>query len=414
MAVPTINAFINFSTGASFATAFAIGTGVLGEDVLSDALTPPLIVDVSSQVDKVDTKRGRDPQADQFQTGQLTLRIVDQNGDFNPQNTSSPYFGLLDPMRKVKITATWNSVEYPIFVGYITSYTTTTPKDVGDIVYTTISAVDAFRLAQNAQISTVADSGAGQLSGTRINKILDAIGWPNALRDVDPGQTTLLADPGSPRTGLEALQKVEISEYGALYVDALGNFTFQDRALTVSSIFGTPVVFNDNGTGIEYFNAIWVLNDVLVYNSAQVSRSGGAVQTAINQDSIDKYFVHSYNQQDLLMQTDAEALNYARAYIASRAQTSTRCDAITLDLYTPNYDAGITAALDLDFFDPVTITTTQPGASDLTKTLQVFGVMHSITPGTWKTQFTTLEAIIDGFIIGSPDYAILGTSVLSY
>jgi hypothetical protein len=414
VAVPTINAFINFSTGASFATAFAIGTGVLGEDVLSDALTPPLIVDVSSQVDKVDTKRGRDPQADQFQTGQLTLRIVDQNGDFNPQNTSSPYFGLLDPMRKVKITATWQGIEYPIFVGYITSYTTTTPKDVGDIVYTTISAVDAFRLAQNAQISTVADSGAGQLSGTRINKILDAIGWPNALRDVDPGQTTLLADPGSPRTGLEALQKVEISEYGALYVDALGNFTFQDRALTVSSIFGTPVVFNDNGTGIEYFNAIWVLNDVLVYNSAQVSRSGGAVQTAINQDSIDKYFVHSYNQQDLLMQTDAEALNYARAYIASRAQTSTRCDAITLDLYTPNYNAGITAALDLDFFDPITITTTQPGASDLTKTLQVFGVMHSITPGTWKTQFTTLEAIIDGFIIGSPDYAILGTSVLSY
>ena len=414
MAVPTINAFINFSTGASFGTPFAIGTGTLGEDVLSDALVPALIVDVSSQVDRIDTKRGRNAEADQFQTGQLTLRIVDMNGDFNSQNTASPYYGLLDPMRKVKITATWNSVIYPIFVGYITSYNTTTPKDVGDVVYTTITAVDAMRLAQNAQISTVADSGAGQLSGTRINKILDAIGWPRANRDIDAGQTTLLADPGTPRTGLEAMQKVEISEYGALYVDAFGNFVFQDRALTVSSIYGTPVVFNDNGTGIEYFNAIWVLNDVLVYNSAQVTRTGGTTQTAINQASIDKYFIHSYNQQDLLMETDAVALDYARAYIASRAETSTRCDAITLDLYTPNYDAGITAALDLDFFDPVTITTTQPGASDLTKTLQVFGVMHSITPGSWKTQFTTLEAIIDGFIIGSPQYAILGTSVLSY
>ena len=414
MAVPTINAFINFSTGASFGTPFAIGTGTLGEDVLSDALVPALIVDVSSQVDRIDTKRGRNAEADQFQTGQLTLRIVDMNGDFNSQNTASPYYGLLDPMRKVKITATWNSVTYPIFVGYITSYNTTTPKDVGDVVYTTITAVDAMRLAQNAQISTVADSGAGQLSGTRINKILDAIGWPRANRDIDAGQTTLLADPGTPRTGLEAMQKVEISEYGALYVDAFGNFVFQDRALTVSSIYGTPVVFNDNGTGIEYFNAIWVLNDVLVYNSAQVTRTGGTTQTAINQASIDKYFIHSYNQQDLLMETDAVALDYARAYIASRAETSTRCDAITLDLYTPNYDAGITAALDLDFFDPVTITTTQPGASDLTKTLQVFGVMHSITPGSWKTQFTTLEAIIDGFIIGSPQYAILGTSVLSY
>ena len=222
------------------------------------------------------------------------------------------------------------------------------------------------------------------------------------------------ADPGSARTGLEAMQKVEISEFGALYVDTIGRFVFQDRALTVSSIYGTPVVFNDNGTGIEYFNAVWILNDVLVYNSASVTRTGGTPQIAINQASIDKYFTHSYNQQDLLMETDAAALDYARAYIASRAETSIRCDAITLDLYTNNYDAGIEAALELDFFDPVTITTTQPGSSDLTKTLQVFGVAHNITPTTWKTQFTTLEAIIDGFIIGSSEYGILGTSVLSY
>jgi hypothetical protein len=86
-------------------------------------------------------------------------------------------------------------------------------------------------------------------------------------------------------------------------------------------------------------------------------------------------------------------------------------------LYTDNYDAGIVAALGLEFFDPVTITTTQPastGTSTLTKTLQVFGVAHSITPNSWKTQFTTLEPIIDGFIIGSSLYGILGTSVLSY
>ena len=114
------------------------------------------------------------------------------------------------------------------------------------------------------------------------------------------------------------------------------------------------------------------------------------------------------------MDSDADALNYAQAYVASRAETTTRCDAITLDLYTDNYDAGITAALDLEFFDPVTITTTQPGSSTLTKTLQVFGVAHSITPNSWKTQFTTLEPIIDGFIIGSSLYGILGTSVLSY
>jgi hypothetical protein len=114
------------------------------------------------------------------------------------------------------------------------------------------------------------------------------------------------------------------------------------------------------------------------------------------------------------MQTDAVALDYARAYVASRAETSVRCDAIELDLYTDNYNTGIIAALDLDFFDPVTITTNQPGSSTLTKTLQVFGVAHSVTPNKWRTTFTTLEPVIDGFILNSDRYGILGTNVLSY
>lgn len=415
MAVPIINAVINFSTGPSFAQAFIIGSGIFGTDVLADSTG--IIVDVSDQVDSIQTNRGRNAQADQFQTGQLSLRIIDMNGDFNPQNVNSPYYGFLSPMRKVAISATWNSVTYPIFSGFITGYSTTTPKFTGDVVYTTITAVDAFRLAQNAQISTVTGATAGQLSGARIGKILDAINWPPSMRDIDAGLTTLQVDPGTPRTALQALQTVELSEYGSLYVDASGSFVFQDRAYTTSSVNGTPVVFNDNGTGIQYFNAIWLLNDVLVYNSAQITRTGGTTQSATNQTSIDKYFVHSYNQQNLLMETDTDALNYARAYVASRAETSTRCDSITLDLYTSNYDAGIVAALNLDFFDPVSITTTQPaatGTSTLSKTLQVFGVAHSITPNSWKTQFTTLEPIIDGFIIGSSLYGILGTSVLSY
>ena len=412
MSVPVINATINFSTGPSTAEAMLFDIGHLDVNVFADSAG--LVVDVSNQIDRLSTKRGRDAQADQFQTGQLSLRIVDQNGDFNPQNTASPYFGFLDPMRKVQITAIYSGVTYPIFSGFITGYTTTTPKFTGDIVYTTITAVDAFRLAQNAQISTVTDSGAGQLSGTRINKILDEIGWPDSMRDIDAGLTTLQADPGSPRTALQAMQTVEISEYGSLYVDANGEFVFQDRAFTTSSVNATPVVFNDDGTGIEYFNALWLLNDVLVYNSAQVTRAGGTSQSASNQASIDKYFIHSYNQQNLLMQTDADALDYARAYVASRAETSTRCDAITLDLYTDNYSAGTIAALDLDFFDPVTITTTQPGSSALTKTLQVFGVAHDMTPNSWKTTFTTLEPIIDGFIIGTALYGVLGQNVLSY
>jgi len=415
MAIPTVNAFINFSTGPTFAQAFIIGQGVLGTNVLADSAA--IIVDVSDQVDTITTQRGRNAQADQFQTGTLTMRIVDQNGDFNPQNTSSPYYGLLTPMRKVQITATYSGVTYPIFSGFITGYNTVTPKNVGEVVYTTITAVDAMRLFANAQITTVAGTSAGQLSGARINNLLDQVSWPNSQRSIDAGQTTLQADPGTLRTVLASCQTVQISEYGAFYIDALGNAVFKDRLTCTKSPYATAVVFNDNGTGIPYYNALWILNDTQIVNSANITATGLATQNASNAASIVKYFTHGYSQQDLLMQTTTEALNYAQAYVASRAETTTRVDAITLDLYAPNYSAGTIAALDLDYFDPVTITTTQPavsGTSTLTKTLQVFGVQHSISVNSWKTTFTTLEPIIDGFIIGSSLYGVLGTNTLSY
>ena len=412
MTLPTINAVINFSTGPSFAEAAIIGSAIYGTNVFADSAA--VIVDVSNQVNLVQTRRGRNPLSDEFQTGNLTLRIVDQNGDFNPENPSSPYFELLTPMKKVQISATYSGVTYPIFSGFITSYVNTQPKDATEVAYTTITAVDAQRLAQNAQISTVTSAAAGDLSGTRINQILNTIGWPASMRDVDTGLTTLQADPGTNRTSLAALQTVANSEYGAVYVDASGSFVFQDRTVTVSSIGATPTLFADDGSGIQYSNAVWKLDDTLIFNKSTITRSGGTAQVATNQPSIDKYFLHSYFLDGLLMQTDEVALDYARAYTASRAETSIRCDAVELDLYTDNYNSGIIAALDLDFFDPITVITTQPGGSTLNKTLQIFGVAFNITPNSWKTTFTTLEPVIDGFIIGNVDYGVLGQNVLSY
>ena len=412
MTLPVINALINFSTGPAFAQAMILNTGILGTNVLADASA--LIVDVSNVVDGITTTRGRNAQADTFQTGTLTLRIVDQNGDFNPQNAAGPYYGLLTPMRKVQITATYGSIEYPMFSGFITSYTTTTPKMATDVVYTTITAVDAFRLFQNSQITNVTLAASGDLPGERVNAILDEIAWPASMREIQYGSTIFQADPGTLRTALAALQTASLSEYGAIYVNARGSLQLNDRDFCITSQAIPPVVFNDDGTEITYFNAVWRLDDTQVYNSASITKIGGTAQLADNQASIDEYFLHSYTQQDLVMEANQAALDYARAYVASRKDTKTRCDAIELDLYTDDYNEGIIAALDTDFFDPVEITTNQPGGSTLQQTLQVFGVMHRVTPNSWKTTFTTLEPIIDGFILDSSLYGVLDTSVLSY
>jgi hypothetical protein len=413
MTVPVVTALINFSTGPGFAQTMILDTGLLDTNTLGDATA--VIVDVSDQVNRIETNRGRTALSDSFQTGTLTLRIVDQNGDFNPQNVTGPYYELLTPMKKVQISATYSGVSYPIFQGFITSYVTTYPDESGeDLAITTIQAVDAFRLAQLAQISTVTGAIAGDLSGTRVNQILDQIGWPSGMRDVDAGLTTMQADPGTNRTALQALSTVASSEYGSLYVNASGSFVFQDRSVTAGSIGGTPTVFADNGTGIVYFDASWILNDVLIFNKATITRTGGTAQVALNQASIDKYFLHSYFLDNLLMQTDAVALDYAQAYVASRAETSMRVDSIVLDLYTNNYNTGIIAALDLDFFDPIKVITTQPGGSLLEKTLQIFGVKMNISPNSWKTTFTTLEPILDALVLNDTIYGTLDYNVLSY
>jgi hypothetical protein len=413
MTRPVINVIINFSTGAGFGNPFILDQSKLGSlDVLAD--TTSLIVDISNQVDSITTSRGRQINTEQFNTGTASVRILDQNGDFNPQNPSSPYFTYLNPMRKIAITATYLGVTYPIFAGYITNYNTTTPKYTGDLVYTTLTAVDGFRLFQNAQFFGVVGATAGETTGSRITKILDTIGFPASMRDIDTGLTTVQADPATQRTALAAMQTVATTEYGAIYMDGSGDVVFQDRQLTTTSVAGTPVVFKDDGTAIGYNDVKWVLDDSQVYNKATVTRQGGSVQTVTNQASIDKYFTHSYNQSGLLMQTDAEALQYAQAFIASRQETSIRVDELTLDLQQDDYTAGTIAGLDLDFFDPITITTTQPNSTSLTKTVQVFNIAHQIRPDSWKVRFGTAEPIIDGFILDSTVSGILGTSVFSY
>jgi len=127
MPIPVINAVINFSTGPSFAQAMILDTGILDTNVLADSTA--VIVDVSNRVNRIETNRGRTALSDQFQTGSLSLTIVDQNGDFNPQNVTGPYAGLLTPMKKVQITATYGGVTYPIFSGFITSYVTRYPDE---------------------------------------------------------------------------------------------------------------------------------------------------------------------------------------------------------------------------------------------------------------------------------------------
>ena len=404
---------INLTGGASFGEPFVLNTSQLDFAILAEPDTQ--IIDVSNQVSKIDTRKERNLFQDKYQSGTATVRILDETGAWNPQSVTSPYYPNLVPLRSIIIEAELSGTVYPIFKGYITEYLYTYPKDQ-EIGYVDLICSDAFRLVFNSNVTTVTGAVAGQGTGTRVDKILDTIGWPVSARSIMTGDTLCQADPATTRTALAAIETATFTEQGAFYFDKGGNAVFKDRTFIYESAADTPTVFSNatGSTAIPYAGITFALDDKTIVNQATVTRTGGTAQTASNQDSIDKYFLHSITANDMLMQTDAEALDLARNFVGSRKETSVRIESITLDLITLGYGAGVTAALALDYFDPMQITNVNVAGTTIVKTLQCQGIAHSITPNTWRTTLTTQENVLDGFILDSTLYGILDTSVLAY
>ena len=319
---------INLTGGASFGSPFVLDTSQLDFAILADPGT--IIVDVSNQVVKIDTRRARNLYQDKYLSGEATVRIIDLTGAWNPQNSASIYWPYLIPLRSIVIEADYLGTIYPVFKGYISEYLYTYPRDQ-ELGYVDLICSDAFTLMFNSNVTTVIDGVAGQDTGTRVDKILNTIGWPSSSRSIMIGDTLCQVDPGTTRTALAAIETVTFTEQGAFYFDKAGNAVFKDRDFIYQSPAATPTEFS-NATGsteINYAGITFALDDKTIVNSATITRTGGTPQTASNAESIGKFFLHSITANDMLMQTDQEALDLASNFVASRKDTSVRIETIT-------------------------------------------------------------------------------------
>ena len=414
MSLPaTISVSFDFSQGATFGYPFTVGDakyGVIGVSQFASSEVPDPVVDLSDATRSIKISRGRNIMRDTYESGNCTVRVLDPNSYFNPQNASSPYFGYLTPLRKIRVAATTATTQHFLFSGYVDSYKYYYPTGQ-EIGYVDIICSDAFRLFQMANVATVADATAGQTTGTRITKILDQVSFPTSMRITDTGSTTVQADPGTARTSLAALKAAEFAEQGAFFIRTDGTAEFKDRNDVVGSLAATPIEFNQT-TGIPYSDLKYAFDDKLIVNQASMTRIGGTAQTATDATSSAKYFPHGTTVTDMIPETDAQVLNIAKIYVATRAETTIRIDAMTVDLL--DTDVPTDTIIGLDYFDNVKITNVQPDGSTIVKTLQVQGLAWDITPNNMQCTVTTLEPIVEGFIIGSSTYGIIGQSIMGY
>jgi hypothetical protein len=418
---PHLGVSIDFANGPAFGNPLILDdpTTPLGTGILADA--PGDVVDVSDIAIQVSIRRGRNRILNKFEAGTAVVVLADDNGDFSPANISSPYYGKLLPLRKIRIYADYDdgggTQRYYLYSGYITTYNSTYGLGVEDTSKITLQCVDGFRLLNGIGISTVAGAGSPQLSGDRLNTLLDVVSWPESQRDINSGNSTLQADPGtSDRDLLSAIQLVESSEFGGFFLDAEGNATFLSRDTISQKADETPTVFADDGTGITYQQIEFANDDTLLVNDVTVTRLNSVVpQNVFDQPSIDTYFLHSGKRDGILVQTDAEALDQAQTLLVARKDTTDRIDSMTLNLLDSSAPTKIVAGLNLEIFDLVNVTKTVPGGSTITKELFVQGVQHDITQTMFTTKLLTSEPLIQAFILDSTtSQGRLGSGILSY
>jgi hypothetical protein len=415
MALPAqIAVSFDYSNGATFGYAgFVIGDpkyGILGTNTLGTSDLPEPVIDLTPNVYQITINRGRNLQRDTYEAGTCTVRVLDPLSYFNPQNTASPYYGYLAPLRKLRVSATTATTQKYLFSGYVTDYTYTYPVNQ-DTGYVDISCTDAFRLFQLANISTVTSSPAGQTTSARVSAILNQVSFPSSMRTISTGLNTCIADPATNRTSLAAIKNAEMSETGAFYMNGSGTAVFKNRTDVMNSLAKTPVAFNQSG-GIPYRNLVFAFDDKLIINQANFARVGGSTITATNQTSVDKYFPHTVTQTDLIAETDDIVTDIAREYVATRAATTIRIDEMVVDLLDTAVPTD--TMIGLDFFDNLLITNVQPDGSTIVKNLQYQGIKWDINAQKMMATITTLEPIADGFVVGSSYWGIIGTNTLGY
>lgn len=417
MAGATFKCFIDFGNGATFDPALVLDdpSTPLDSSVLGTAVADTL--DVTEYVMRASIRRAYNRTSDSFQTGSATVRLIDDAGLFNPSNTSGALYGKILPMRKIRfIGLDTLSQEYALGSMYVQSWSYQSPTGF-DPAYVDLVCVDGFQLLNLTTITSVAGGTAGQTTAQRISSVLNAADFPGGMRSISStATTTVQADDGSSRSALSACQTAEQTELGAFYMNQNGYATFKSRNDIISLSGGTATAFSDSGLPgvIAYQSVSFDLSDFGVVNSVTVTRTGGTPQSAEDIPSQLIYFDHSRIRSSIA-QTDADALNSAQMIIASRKEVGAdlRMQNMVVDAFDGSDPVRVTAALELDVFDPIQVTQVYVGGNAVSNTV-ITGVAYDITPNSFSTTFTTAQPFAVGFVLDSSVDGRLDEDSLAY
>ena len=421
MTYPTLVLEAAFTVGGAFGTALILDSATKGI-VDTNTVSAEVWTDVTAYALGLSTRRGASRAEGpvlRFEAGSATVTLDNSDRRFDPTNLSGPYVlaGVtqVTPMRKVRVSAVHGGTRYPVFTGYADSW---------DIAYQgsgmstcTLTATDATKVLSNYdRVALGTAVGAGELSGARVNRILDSVSWPVGDRAVSTGDSTLQSTTLD-RSAWEELLKVQDSEIGQVFVDESGRVVFHNRHWLSEN--GTSNVvqatFGDSVGELPFVDAGLSYDDTTLNNLVRIARVGGTQQVAEDTTSQQQYLIHTFDRTDLIIESDAIAADYAAFILFQTKDPELRFTSLTV-AGNDNEDALFPHMLGRAFGDRIRINRVPPGGGTVTRDVFIVGVAHEVPgPNEWRTTWALQSATKWSFLtLDNPTTGLLNAGALAY
>jgi len=390
------------------------------------ALSSITWTDVTTQCLGFTTHMGRQHELGTVEASTASILLDNKDRRFDPTNTSSTYSPNVLPMKRVRITAAWNAITYPIYCGFIDGWPLSWP-DVTDS-YVTLPGTDALKVL-NLRFLTASPDAGNVLSGTRIANVLGLINWPPADQSIELGLSYMQYEP-VPMTGtaLQHLTDIAKSEQGLLFQDPAGVMTFYDRSHLTTTIASTTsqATFGDAG-GAELPYVLQGIDprmdDVDLWNDVQMTATTPANTSVANVTSSDgtvvqvqtlstpasahllqevqdttsqtAYGLRSLSMTGLKNVSDDDVANLAAHLLTVYKDPYLRIRQFAV---TPHSDPAnlYPQVLGRKLWDRITVKRTPPGGGPrFSQDLYIEGIGHKYNKSTgWETTYATSPATL--------------------
>tara|TARA_Y100001963_G_scaffold114632_1_gene158954 strand:+ start:2681 stop:3925 length:1245 start_codon:yes stop_codon:yes gene_type:complete len=365
--------------------------------------------DVSSFLRGFKISRGRASNLSQFQPGTALIQLDNSDNRFSPNQTthffdSSNNRTKVQPLKRIRIKAAQGGTTYTLFHGFVESFPVNYGLQGQDST-TNIKAVDVFKLLNNATLDSVgwklgtsllgqttrlAFGQAQELSSIRATNILNSFGYTNQA--ISTGQLQVQTQ-STTDTLLAALQAVERAENGTFFIAANGNATFRDRNFRLTNTTTPDATFGQGGSDLPYTDIVSSYDDTKIINTVLFTRTGGSQQSAVSDDSVQRFGTHSLTQSGRLNIQDSDVSSIAKQKVVENdiPQTSVR----TL-IFRPQSNISIWAkALGLDIGAFVKTNVLTPSGTTESYDLFIENIQHSVDARsktwTWKIGLSPAE-----------------------